>query len=206
MSVASVLTGLLPTYQQIGRVAPVLLICCRLIQGFCIGGEFAGSMIYLAESAEGERRALVSSMTNNGSNLGVLIAIVACALLAQFLGDQQMAVYGWRILFLSGGVLGISGLWLRRDLSESKTFTTLQSKIQKPYFPLKYVLSHQRKRVYQVILFLFISACGSYTLMGYLSTYLHEFRRLPLSQALSNANGFYYFIVFFTSCICPSCR
>lgn len=183
MSISSVLTGLLPTYQHIGIMAPVLLIVCRLIQGFCIGGEFAGSMIYLSETAHGSHRALVSSMANNGSNIGVLIAVLSCTMMSSFLDSNYLALYGWRILFISGGILGIIGLWLRRDLAESETFIELQKNINETYFPLKYVFQNQFHRMIQVILLLFISACGSYTLMGYISTYLHEFLGLPLNQA-----------------------
>jgi MHS family proline/betaine transporter-like MFS transporter len=91
--------------------------------------------------------------------------------------------FGWRILFISGGVLGIIGLWLRRDLRESKTFIKLQQNIKERYVPLHYVLRYQYHRIGQVFVLLFISACGSYTLMGYLSTYLNQFLNVPLSDA-----------------------
>ena len=183
MSISSILTGLLPIYDQVGLYAPLLLIGCRLIQGFCIGGEFAGSMIYLSESAHGRHRALISSMTNNGSNIGVCIAVASCAFMTSFMTVEAMSSWGWRLLFVSGGVLGIIGLWLRRDLSESETFFALQKNIKQPYFPLSYVLRYQWRRMLQVCLLLFISACGSYTLMGYLSTYLNEFLAIPLATA-----------------------
>lgn len=183
MSISSILTGFLPTYKQAGLLAPLLLIICRLLQGFCIGGEFAGSMIYLSESAQDKHRALVSSMTNNGSNIGVLAAILACTTLSALIGKEALMTYGWRILFISGGILGILGLWLRRDLSESETFLQLQQNIREKYLPIKYVFSKQYRSMIHIILLLFISACGSYTLMGYLSTYLHEFLKLPLHQA-----------------------
>lgn len=183
MSVSSVLTGLLPTYQQIGVLAPMLLIVCRLLQGFCIGGEFAGSMIYLSESAHGKRRALVSSMTNNGSNIGVLIAVVACSMMSSLLTSHDLASYGWRILFITGGIVGGIGLWLRRDLTESETFISLQKNIKETYIPLQYVFKHQRMSMLYIVLLLSISACGSYTLMGYISTYMHEFLGMSLESA-----------------------
>lgn len=183
MSISSILTAFLPTYQTIGMVAPVLLILCRLLQGFCIGGEFAGSMIYLSESAQANRRALISSMTNNGCNIGVLIAVVACASLSALLGQDKLSCFGWRILFASGGLFGLIGLWLRRDLSEPDVFQLIQKKIQTPYLPIDYVLRHQKQKMAHIFLLLFISACGSYTLMGYISTYLHEFLSVPLRQA-----------------------
>ncbi|KTD82154.1 MFS transporter [Legionella waltersii] len=183
MSCSSVLTGFLPTYQHMGLVAPILLILCRLSQGFCIGGEFAGSMIYLSETARAKNRALVSSMTNNGSNIGVLIAVLACSLISGVLSAEELAQFGWRILFISGGLLGLLGLWLRRDLSESETFKTLLKKIDKPYLPITYVFKHQKQRMLEVFLLLVISACGSYTLMGYISTYFNQFLNIPLNQA-----------------------
>lgn len=183
MSISSVLTGFLPSYQSIGAFSPILLIACRLLQGFCIGGEFAGSMIYLTESANPKHRAFISSMSNNGSNLGVLIAMLGCWFMSSFLSMDTLASYGWRFLFISGGLLGIVGLWLRTDLVESETFFKLQSNIQGTYFPLKYVLTKQFTRLLHIIFLLFISACGSYTLMGYLSTYLHEFLHVPFSKA-----------------------
>lgn len=183
MSVSSILTGCIPSYQQIGIAAPILLVSCRLLQGFCIGGEFAGSMIYLCESAPAKHRAFISSMSNNGSNIGVLIAIAACMTLSSTISNDDLIRYGWRILFMSGGLLGLIGLWLRRDLSESQTFQELQSNICEVYLPIRYVLTHQLKRMMQIILLLFISACGSYTLMGYLSTYLHQFLNMPLDKA-----------------------
>ncbi|KTC95208.1 MFS transporter [Legionella feeleii] len=197
MSIASILTGFLPTYNQAGLLAPLLLITCRLLQGFCIGGEFAGSMIYLSESAQDKHRALVSSMSNNGSNIGVLAAILACTTLSAFVGNDALASYGWRILFISGGVMGILGLWLRRDLSESETFLQLQQNIREKYLPVKYVLTKQYRSMFHIILLLFISACGSYTLMGYLSTYLHEFLQVPLNQAYQMQTLFIVFSLLF---------
>ena len=108
--------------------------------------------------------------------------ILAC-IIGNILEWYEFSLFGWRLLFISGGVLGLIGLWLRRDLKESDTFLKLQKNIKETYFPLKYVLKHQRQHVIRVILLLFISACGSYTLMGYISTYLHEFLQLPLNQA-----------------------
>ncbi|CDZ78211.1 Proline porter II [Legionella massiliensis] len=197
MSISSVLTGFLPTYQQAGLLAPVLLVVCRLLQGFCIGGEFAGSMIYLSESANAKHRAFISSMTNNGSNIGVLSAIVACAIFSNLFGNELLASYGWRVLFISGGLLGVMGLWLRRDLAESDTFLQLQQNINERYVPFVYVLTKESKRIIHIILLLFISACGSYTLMGYLSTYLHEFLNVPLNKAYQMQTIFIVFSLLF---------
>lgn len=183
ISISSILTGLIPTYSQAGILAPILLILCRLIQGFCIGGEFAGSIIYLAESAQSQHRGLISCMTNNGSNIGVLIAVIACTTLSGILTHDQLISFGWRSLFISGGILGLIGLWLRKDFAESATFIDIKKNINETYFPLMHVFKYEKKRILQIILILCISACGSYTLMGFISIYLHEFLNIPLHQA-----------------------
>ncbi|OGT31809.1 MAG: hypothetical protein A3E87_02420 [Gammaproteobacteria bacterium RIFCSPHIGHO2_12_FULL_35_23] len=183
ISLCSIFTGLLPTYQQVGMMATLLLILCRLLQGLCIGGEFAGAMIYLVESAPAERRARVSAMTNNGSNFGVLLAIGSCAILSSGMSNIDFVKYGWRLLFILGGILGMLGLWLRRDITESEVFIALKRKITEKYLPIKYVFKYQFAVMVKIGLLLVISACGSYVLMGYLSTYLHVFLQIPLAKA-----------------------
>lgn len=183
LSLSSVITGLLPVYKQAGLWAPLLLIVCRLLQGLCIGGEFAGTMIYLSESADPKHRALTSCMSNNGSNIGVLMAISACSLFTSQMSSLNFELYGWRLLFILGGMVGLIGLWLRRDISESEVFTQLRERVGQNYFPLSFVFRHHKATMIKVMLFLFISASGSYTLMNYISTYLHMFLGVPLSKA-----------------------
>lgn len=182
ISLASTLTGLLPTYEAVGALAPSLLVLLRLLQGFCMGGEFAGSMIYLTETASKSRRTLISSMANNGSNIGVMLAVISCALVSRFLGDALID-YGWRILYISSGIIGFFGLWLRSDLTETAIFLNMKDKIKPKYLPIKFVLLNQKAAMLKVFCILFISASGSYTLMGYISTYLYEFIKIPLPQA-----------------------
>ena len=129
-------------------------------------------------------------MSNNGSNIGVFIAIASCAIYTHYIGVEAMSNYGWRVLFVLGGLLGLMGLWLRRSLKESQVFQSLQQNISEKYMPLLYVLSQQKKKMLAVFILLFTSACGSYTLMGYLSTYLHEFLDIPLEQAYKMQTGF----------------
>lgn len=183
LSLSSVATGLLPTFHDIGILSTLLLVVCRLVQGFCVGGEFAGAMIYLTESAPSKHRALLSSMTNNGSNIGVLLAISACTITSNHSTHEFMLNFGWRILFILGGVMGMIGLYLRRDISESDTFLKIQAAIYQRYVPIKHVLKNERRNLTKIVLLLFISATGSYTIMNYISTYLHTFLNVPLNRA-----------------------
>lgn len=110
MGGATVLLGLLPTYQSVGIWAAVLLIVVRLVQGFSVGGEFVGSVTYLVETAEPNRRGIAGSVANVGATIGMLLGAGAAALAQRHPGQM------WRLPFLFGGLLAFIGYLLRRHL------------------------------------------------------------------------------------------
>lgn len=189
ISLSSLLLGCLPTYAMVGMYAPMLLILCRLMQGLCIGGEFAGAMIYLSESAPNDKRALFSSMTNNGSNIGVLLAMSSAMSLSLFLSHEQFYSYGWRVLFFIGAMIGVIGLRFRMSMKESTLFTEFNKQRASYSLPIKTVLKHHKEKLFALSLFLVISACGSYTIMNYLSTYMHLALNMQLRDAYVYQTG-----------------
>lgn len=176
--------ALLPTYAQWGVYASLSLTALRLLQGLCIGGEFAGSMIYLTEMAAPRHRAFVSSMANNGSNFGVLCATLMAALLAGIFSETAFYTYGWRIAFICGGIIGLLGLWLRRDIHETPIFNQLYAQSKVATIPLLTLLKNYKVAVLRVFLLVVMAAVGSYALMDFMSTYLHQFFNYSLSHAL----------------------
>lgn len=120
MGGATLLLGLLPGYAQIGVAAPVLLITLRLIQGFSLGGEFTGSMVYTTELASPLWRGLVSSSTAAGTTLGFILGSATVGLLTRELGAEQVASWGWRIPFIGSVVFLIVGWLLRRGIRETE--------------------------------------------------------------------------------------
>ncbi len=184
ISLPTIAIALLPTDQQWGFYASLCLVMLRLLQGLCIGGEFAGSMIYLTEMAQTHRRAFVSSMANNGSNFGVLCATLIAALLSSVFSESAFYVYGWRIAFMLGGVIGVCGLWLRQNIHETPIFNQLlvQSKISS--VPLLTILRQHKKAVLNIFLLVIMAATGSYVLMDFMSTYLHQYFNYSLKHAL----------------------
>ncbi len=175
--------ALLPTYSNIGILAPILLVLLRLFQGLCIGGEFAGSMIYLTEMAPTERRAFISCMSNNGSNVGVLLAVGVCAGVSSVMSSVDFTEYGWRLPFLIGGCISLWGLWLRKDMTESTVFKKIKVKSADVKSPFKYVMQNNRMECLRTCLLLVMSACGTYGFIGFMSTYLHSFLHYSLSVA-----------------------
>lgn len=119
MGGATLAIGLLPTFAQIGVAAPVLLVVCRLIQGFSLGGEFTGSMVYTTELATPRLRGFVSSSTAAGTTLGFILGSLTAWAVNRVLGHDAAAAWGWRIPFIGSVVFLLAGWLLRRGLAES---------------------------------------------------------------------------------------
>ena len=121
MGVASCLIGALPTYNQVGVLAPVLLVVLRFLQGFAVGGEWGGAMLVVVENAPANHRGFYSAWPQTGGFSGQLLATGAFALVA-FLPDDQLLSWGWRLPFLVSGVLVGVGLYMRAKLEETPVF------------------------------------------------------------------------------------
>ena len=121
MGVASVLIGVLPTYAQIGALAPVLLVVLRIAQGVAVGGEWGGAVLMSAEHAT-SRRGLWASFTNAGAPSGMVVSTVVLALASAATGEEQFLAWGWRIPFLLSAVLLAIGLFVRARVQETPVF------------------------------------------------------------------------------------
>lgn len=119
MGSASLLIALLPNYNQIGIWAPIALIILRMVQGFSVGGEFTGSIVYLVEGAAPSKRGFIGATANAGSIMGFLTGSGAVAILATTLTDTQMATWGWRIPFFFGVAISATALFMRRSWLEA---------------------------------------------------------------------------------------
>jgi MFS family permease len=138
MGVASVLIGLLPTYEQVGALAPVLLIVLRIAQGVAVGGEWGGAVLMSAEHAT-SRRGLWASFTNAGAPSGMVLSTLVLALAAATTGEEQFLAWGWRIPFLLSAVLLAIGLFVRAKVEETPVFTAAAAGPERP--PLLEVLT-----------------------------------------------------------------
>src|SRR6202451_2487464 len=105
-------TGLIPTSQSIGVWAPIVLVLCRLLQGFSTGGEWGGAAAFLVEYARPGRRGLTGSMQQVSTQIGSLTGSLSAAVLASSLSQEAFYSWGWRIPFLFGFLLGPIGYYL----------------------------------------------------------------------------------------------
>jgi MFS transporter, MHS family, proline/betaine transporter len=119
MGGSTLVIGLLPNYERIGVAAPLLLVAMRLIQGFSVGGEFTGSMVYTTESASPAARGLISSSTAAGVTIGFMLGSGSAWLINTLLRPDQVAAWGWRVPFIASLSLCVLGWFLRRGLAET---------------------------------------------------------------------------------------
>ncbi|MEM7121987.1 MAG: MFS transporter [Pseudomonadota bacterium] len=119
INISTFLLGLLPTYEQIGVMAAVLLVAIRLVQGLSVAGEYSSSSVLLVENAEPRRRGFVGTWIACAMMAGCLLGSGMAALSSAVVGDEAMKEWGWRIPFLFGGVIAIIGIIIRRRLTES---------------------------------------------------------------------------------------
>ncbi|KOT92198.1 MFS transporter [Streptomyces sp. NRRL F-4711] len=128
MGVATFLIAFLPTYQQIGVTAPLLLLLLRLVQGFALGGEWSGSILLVSEHADnGSRRAFWSSLPNLGPSVGSLLSAGVMSGLAAVTTGEQFLAWGWRIAFGLSALLVVVGLVLRLYVEETPVFAKAQA-------------------------------------------------------------------------------
>jgi MFS transporter, MHS family, proline/betaine transporter len=113
--------GLLPSYTQIGIAAPLLLIAMRVIQGFSLGGEFTGSMVYTTELASPMLRGLISSSTAAGTSLGFILGSGVVYGVKKSMGEAALGDWGWRLPFIISVVFCIAGYFLRHGIVEPDT-------------------------------------------------------------------------------------
>lgn len=135
MGVSTMSIGLLPSYDQVGALAPILLVVARLVQGFSLGGETTGAFLVSVENAPDHRRGLFGAIVQAGSGLGLFLATLVFIPVQQ-LPPDQLDSWGWRVPFLLSAVLVGVGLYIRRRLDESTEFVAADSERKVEKFPV----------------------------------------------------------------------
>lgn len=182
MAASTFVIGLLPTYAAIGGWATVLLVLCRLVQGFSTGGEYAGATTFVSEYAPDKRRGFLASILDTGSYLGFALGAAVVAVLQLTLGNEAMLAWGWRLPFLLAGPLGLVGLYFRLRIEESPAFQAAQDAQEDK---AKAAIAEGPKTYRQIIagywrpivLAMLLVAAGNtvgYALTSYMPTYLQQ--------------------------------
>ncbi len=145
MGISTVCIGLLPTYHQIGIVAPLLLALCRLGQGLGLGGEWSGAVLLATENAPEGKRAWYGMFPQLGAPIGFILATGSFLLLNSAMSDTAFMQWGWRIPFIASAALVIVGLYIRLKLHETPAFQKVLNKQKEVNIPFKEVVTKHWK-------------------------------------------------------------
>lgn len=140
MGLSTVAIGLLPTYHDIGVIAPLLLALCRFGQGLGLGGEWGGAVLLATENAPPGKRAWYGMFPQLGAPLGFLLSAGTFLLLGRVLDDASFLSWGWRVPFVASALLVIVGLWVRLNIRETPDFQKALDQGQRVRLPMREVL------------------------------------------------------------------
>ncbi|MFE2373773.1 MFS transporter [Streptomyces sp. NPDC059398] len=187
MGVATALIGALPTYQQIGILAPLLLLLLRVVQGMVSGGEYVGAVAFVVEWAEPERRAYYASYASNSCFAGILAGAGTAALTSWLFDGPALDSWGWRIPFLLTLPLSAVGIWLRRRIDETPEFIrATENGTQAVEAPIRNALRTQWRPILVYCGVSVMLAILSYSWVTFYPQYLTGTLGLPRWMALAS--------------------
>lgn len=187
MGVSTFAIGLVPGYEQIGVLAPILVLILRLIQGLALGGEYGGAATYVAEHSPPGRRGYFTSFIQTTATLGLFVSLLVILATRGYLGETAFAEWGWRIPFLVSAVLVILSYVIRRKMDESPLFKQIKSEGKTSANPLKESFANPANRRL-VLIALFGATAGQgvvwYTGQFYALTFLQT--AMHIQGAIAN--------------------
>ena len=193
MGMATCAIGLLPDHSQIGTSAALLLVLFRILQGLSVGGEFSGSIVFMAEHAPPKRRGLDTSWPESGAVIGFLLGSGVGALTATVLGEDVMQSWGWRVPFLLGSVIAVAGLIFRRNLTEPQLAKRLERGAGSP---VVVALRDHWRSIIRVMSLILVGAVGFYMMFVYAASYLTQQMHMSTARALDiNTVALFFMLV-----------
>jgi metabolite-proton symporter len=184
MGVSTVVIGLLPTYEQIGVVAPLLLALCRFGQGFGLGGEWGGAVLLATENAPPGKRSWYGMFPQLGAPLGLFLSSGVFWILLHFMSQEALLSWGWRVPFIASIILVAVGLWVRLSITETPAFQKAIDSHERVEVPVAELF---RKHKRSLVLGTFV-ALATFVLFyigtAYLLSYNVKVLKIPFLDAL----------------------
>ncbi len=178
MAIPTFFVGILPGYETLGLAAPILLLLLRMIQGLSVGGEYTTSIVYMLEHTEPRRRGFVGAFAVSGAVGGILLGSAFGAFLASTLSPEALQEWGWRVPFLMGLILGLAGLYLRREP------TAQGAPVVRSSNPLSDSLRFHRRVMLQISGLTMMNAVAFYMIFVYLVSWLETVDGIAPENAL----------------------
>ncbi|MET9443554.1 MFS transporter [Streptomyces sp. NPDC006610] len=160
MGVSTFAVGLLPTYDQIGILAPCLLLLLRLVQGFAVAGELSGASAMIVEQAPFGRRGYYASFTLQGTQAGQVLAAALFLPLSAVLSDEAFNSWGWRVPFLLSALVVFAGYFIRRRVDETPTFLEGEAQEKSAKAPIVQVLRESGLDVVRAVCMTLVNVVG----------------------------------------------
>jgi len=183
MAVATGLTGLVPSYAAIGLWGPVLLVLCRLFQGFSTGGEWGGAAAFLVEHSPPGRRGYIGSMQQAATAIGAIGAALSAAIMNSVLDADSFYSWGWRLPFLLGFALGPIGYYLRTRVAETPAFVATSTARQIVRMPLGTALSEHGGTFLAAFGLSIVGCVMNYVFIVFMPTF--AFQQFKINPALA---------------------
>lgn len=180
MAIATLLTGLLPTYETISIFAPISLVILRMIQGFCLGGEGQGANVFVMEHSKGVRSGLIGGIlaTSNGTAALLAFGITSFSL------SGALGEWGWRLPYIFGSLIAVVGLYMRRDTQETEIFSKSKKKEQVK-FPLLSITKEHKLNLVYVFLCVGVGSSLTYTGFTFVNILLNQYLHFSSTQSLA---------------------
>ena len=184
MTLPTFLIGVLPTYEQIGITATVLIIIFRILQGFSLGGERSSTLSILVEMAPQNSRGLYVVFAGFSTMIGIILASLVCGFVSSKFTFPEMLSFGWRIPFLLGIITGIVAYYLRKNLSESAKFLEIKSSANISETPITEAVKGYWRQILATLFATLVFAVSFYVIFVYLITFSVTFGKMELSSIL----------------------
>ncbi|CAO5674741.1 MAG: Proline/betaine transporter [Holosporales bacterium] len=170
MSIPTLIIAMLPGYDTLGVLAPVILVLCRILQGLCAGGEYNGAAVFALEHDNGKHAGLVSGLIVGSAIVGSLLATIAGLIVLQ----DGMPTWAWRIPFVFGGCISFMAYIVRQTFQETTAFMKTTKEHHKKQ-PLVEIFQDHKTEFLINILYAFVTGVLFYTMFGFLNIYLSRY-------------------------------
>lgn len=184
MAVPTALIGALPTYEQIGVLAPILLTLIRLLQGLSVGGEFSGSITFIVEHSKDHRRGIAGSMSIVSLVGGMLLGSAVATLTAEVFSKEDLYDWAWRIPFISGLLIGFVGYYIRHFTHESPKYAKIKEMGGLSSRPVRDAFKKHPKKMLTAIGLYMCVTVPFYTFSVFMITYYSKFVGGSFNEAL----------------------